>query len=186
MTLDDVRKWWDERLTGESNPYRPYFNWLFGEAEKLEEVRALVAFWSGKHTFENSNFVNQLLRLLSGGKPVCTCGEYDDCDRSYIDTRGCPIHHKPESPQNVDIDEPDEGETRALPNAPYWGMFEDEVEMEGWWVEVNRAILWLRDRLEALDRGLKEHAKVALGDSQDIRYSLTDLRYRVEALEKRR
>jgi len=33
---------------------------------------------------------------------------------------------------------------------------------------------------------LKEHAKVALEDLQDIRYSLTDLRYRVEALEKRR
>uniref|UniRef100_A0A6M3JLI0 Uncharacterized protein n=1 Tax=viral metagenome TaxID=1070528 RepID=A0A6M3JLI0_9ZZZZ len=68
--------------------------------------------------------------------PDCTCEWTEDGPNGgpgwHLDP-ACPVCSKqPESQQTVD--EPD------------WSTFEETEGLEGWWVEVNRAILWLRDR----------------------------------------
>jgi len=182
MTLDDVRKWWDERLTGESNPYRPYFNWLLAEAEKLERVRE----WRKRLSNHEAVGTIEFDKALSDDKPKYTVLEQavSACTCEYRPSRKCPIHGKPECtchpdryndpnpsclehgksvrPQN--IDEPDWGGLGKISNTHFLT------------AKLVEAVRWLKARIETLEKHLKTDFGIVADDSADIRR-------RLEALE---
>uniref|UniRef100_A0A6M3L391 Uncharacterized protein n=1 Tax=viral metagenome TaxID=1070528 RepID=A0A6M3L391_9ZZZZ len=169
MNLNDVRKWWDERLTGESNPYRPYFNWLLAEAEKLERVRE----WRKRLSNHEAVGTIEFDKALSDDKPKYTVLEQavSACTCEYRPSRKCPIHGKversehtvykkgfctcglplddhgrcPEADLNLpespqNIDEPDWGGLGKISNTHFLT------------AKLVEAVRWLKARIEALEK----------------------------------
>ena len=178
MTLGEARERWDMISRKLNHNEIAVGDWLIAEAERLEKVREWKRQAEAEDGFRTGPGWEELRIFLSDGKPKCTCedGSGIICGHHWREALDAFDRDKqPESPQNV--------------TAPAdW--FSGYLELKGLFMALERSKDdWgsaLEKRIEALDRGLKEHAKVALEDLQDIRYSLTDLRYRVEALEKRR
>ena len=173
MTLNDVRKWrvgFNKWIHG-TNVVETV-DWLIAEVGKLEKVRkawldcdpeADESGWgdAGWHLYE------RMRDILSDGKPKCTCedGSGIICGHHWREALDAIDRDKqPESPQNV--------------TAPAdW--FSGYLELKGLFMALERSKDdWgsaLEKRIEALDLGLREHAKVALDDSMDLRYRVKEL-----------